>query len=150
MKGIDMADTVQNLNSLIADFTVLYQKLRHYHWNVTGSRFFQLHEKFEEMYTGVGGTIDELAERVVGLEGTPLHTLAHVLETASLSEDASTPADAEMVGRTIADFETLSEQMLGMIASAEKEDDRTTVNLLDEIRDGLAGHLWMLKAWSKE
>lgn len=145
-----MADTVENLNSLIADFTVLYQKLRHYHWNVKGPRFFQLHEKFEEMYTGVGDTIDELAERVVGLEGTPLHTLAHVLETASLSEDASMPGDEEMVERTIADFETLSEGILGMIAAAEEADDRTTVNLLDEIRDGLEGHLWMLKSWAKE
>ncbi|MFP3855078.1 MAG: ferritin-like domain-containing protein, partial [Anaerolineales bacterium] len=39
------------LNTLIADFTVFYQKLRHYHWNIKGEEFFMLHEKFKEIYT---------------------------------------------------------------------------------------------------
>lgn len=143
-------NTVPQLNALIADLTVLYQKLRHYHWNVSGPRFFQLHEKFEEMYTGVGDTIDELAERVIGLDGVPVHTLAHVLDSASLSEDESLPAAAEMVQRTVADLETLNSHMLEVIAAGEEADDRTTVNLLDGVRDQFEGHLWMLKAWLKE
>lgn len=140
-------DTVQQLNSLLADFTVFYQKLRHYHWNVTGRGFFQLHEKFEEMYNSVNDSIDEIAERIVSLEGTPLHTLAHVLETASLSEDASVPAATEMVQNTISDLETLRDRLLDAITAAEGAEDRTTFNLLDGIRDGLDQYRWMLKAW---
>lgn len=143
-------DTVQQLNSLLADFTVFYQKLRHYHWNVTGRGFFQLHEKFEEMYNSVNDSIDEIAERIVGLEGTPLHTLAHVLETASLSEDASVPAATEMVQNTISDLETLRDRLLDAITAAEGAEDRTTVNLLDDIRDGLDQYRWMLEAWLAE
>lgn len=143
-------DTVQQLNALIADYTVFYQKLRHYHWNVKGPRFFQLHEKFEEMYVAVGDTIDEIAERVIGLEGTPLHTLAHVLETASLSEDPSLPGATGMVQQTVADIETLRERLLDAITAAEAAEDRTTVNLLDDARDALAAHEWMLAAWLQE
>lgn len=143
-------DTVQQLNSLLADFTVFYQKLRHYHWNVTGRGFFQLHEKFEEMYNSVNDSIDEIAERIVGLEGTPLHTLAHVLETASLDEDASVPAATEMVQNTISDLETLRDRLLDAITAAEGAEDRTTVNLLDDIRDGLDQYRWMLEAWLAE
>ena len=40
-------EIIQNLNLLVADMTVFYQKLRLYHWNVKGPQFFQLHEKFE-------------------------------------------------------------------------------------------------------
>ena len=138
---------IDKLNGLVADFTVFYQKLRHYHWNVKGEQFFQLHVKFEEIYTEVGDQIDEIAERIVGLGGTPLHTLAHMLDSASLSEDASVPAGAQMVARTVTDLEALSGSLLAAIDAAEAAGDRTTVNLLDGIHDGLQAHLWMLKAW---
>jgi starvation-inducible DNA-binding protein len=137
----------QRLNTLIADFTVFYQKLRHYHWNVKGENFFMLHEKFEEMYTEVGDVIDELAERVVGLDSIPLHTLGHMLETTSIEEDGELPKPATMVARVVGDVESLTQKLLASITTAEEADDRTTANLLDEIHDGLEGHLWMLKAW---
>lgn len=140
-------EQITQLNELIADFTVFYQKLRHYHWNVKGEQFFMLHEKFEEMYTEVGDVIDELAERVVGLEGIPLHTLGHMLETTSLEEDGELPAPVKMVTRTVRDVEALSKSLLAAIDTAEDADDRTTVNLLDGVHDGLQAHLWMLRAW---
>jgi starvation-inducible DNA-binding protein len=135
------------LNTLIADFTVFYQKMRHYHWNVKGENFYMLHEKFEEMYTEIGDVIDELAERVVGLESIPLHTLGHMLETASIEEDGELPKPATMIARVVGDVEFLTQKLLASITTAEEADDRTTVNLLDEIHDSLEGHLWMLKAW---
>lgn len=137
----------KQLNVLIADFTVFYQKLRHYHWNVKGPQFFKLHEKFEEIYTEVGVVIDELAERVVGLDGVPLHTLAHMLEETNLQEDADLPAPGVMVTRAIQDIETLTDSLQDVIEEAEGVEDRTTTNLLDEVKDGLEAHLWMLKAW---
>jgi starvation-inducible DNA-binding protein len=140
-------ELTDQLNALIADFTVFYQKLRHYHWNVKGEQFFRLHEKFEEIYTEAGDVIDELAERVVGLEGVPLHTLAHMLEATSIKEDGQLPAPNTMVSRTVGDVETLNKSLMSSIETAEGLDDRTTVNLLDEVRDGLEAHLWMLKAW---
>ncbi len=140
-------EVVNHLNTLIADFTVFYQKLRHYHWNVKGEEFFKLHEKFEEIYTETGDVIDELAERVVGLEGVPLHTLAHMLESTGLEEDVDLPAGGEMVSRTVKDMESINAQLLKGIDAAEKAEDRTTTNLLDDIHDGLEAHLWMLKSW---
>lgn len=135
------------LNTLIADFTVFYQKLRHYHWNVKGEEFFKLHEKFEEIYSEVGDIIDELAERVVGLEAVPIHTLGHMLEETSLSEDVEIPAKKEMVVRIVKDVKSLNKTLLAAIKVAEASGDRTTTNLLDDIHDGLEAHLWMLKAW---
>jgi starvation-inducible DNA-binding protein len=141
---------IDQLNHLVADFTVFYQKLRHYHWNVKGEDFFRLHEKFEEIYTGVGDVIDELAERIVGLDGIPLHTLGHMLEATSLKEDEELPAPATMVTRTVKDVETVKKNLFAAIESAEAANDRTTANLLDEVADGLEAHLWMLKAWQSK
>ena len=138
---------IEKLNGLVADFTVFYQKLRHYHWNVKGAQFFQLHAKFEEIYTEVGDQIDEIAERIVGLNGTPLHTLADMLKHASVKEDASLPSGADMVARTIADIEHLGTNLQAALEAAEAANDNTTFNLLDGIHDAPQGHLWMLKAW---
>ena len=132
---------------MIADFTVFYQKLRHYHWNVKGPQFFKLHEKFEEIYTGVGNVIDDLAKRVVSLDGVPLHTLAHMLEETTQKEDPDLPASAVMVTRTIQDMETLTGSLQEVINAAEDAGDRSTTNLLDDVIDSLEAHLWMLKAW---
>lgn len=139
----------QNLNKLIADFTVFYQKLRHYHWNVKGPQFFQLHEKFEVIYNEVGMAIDELAERVVGLNGVPLHTLADMLKETDLDEDPEMAEPAVMVSRTVKDIKSLNQSLQATIELAEEAADRTTANLLDETKDGLEAHLWMLKAWEE-
>jgi len=138
---------VSKLNSLVADFTVFYQKLRHYHWNVKGPRFFILHQKFEEIYDEINLVIDELAERIVGLEGVPLHTLAHVLEEASLQEDPNIPDGEAMVAALVSDMTALTKSLQSALEEAEDAEDRTTVNMLDEVKDGLEAHIWMLKAW---
>ena len=54
--------TVEQLNVLLADYHIYYQKLRNFHWNVVGENFFDLHEKFEEMYNDTLIKIDEIAD----------------------------------------------------------------------------------------
>ena len=142
-------ETVKNLNQLVADMTVFYQKLRHYHWNVKGPQFFMLHEKFELIYTEVGDVIDELAERIVGLDGVPLHTLSAMLENTSLKEDTENPQPDKMVNRIVDDMELIVGKLQTAIEESEDSIDRTTTNLLDGIKDGLEGHLWMLKSWQQ-
>ena len=141
--------TVNNLNLVIADLTIFYQKLRHYHWNVKGPDFFRLHEKFELMYDEVNLALDEVAERVVGLDGTPFHTLKDMLEQTSLKEDPETPTGEVMVDNLVKDITGLTSKMQSFIDDAEEDQDRTTVNMLDAIKDGLEAHQWMLKAWQK-
>lgn len=148
-----MADServVEGLNGLLADATVFYQKLRHYHWNVEGRHFFELHAKFEELYAGWADTIDEIAERILMIGGVPRHTLKSLLEAAGLEEDESIPNAGAMVERVVADLGRLHGRAGELIETAEAAGDRGTVNLLDGFRDGLEKDLWMWKAWQKE
>jgi starvation-inducible DNA-binding protein len=41
------------LNELLADYMVFYQNTRGLHWNIKGEKFFELHLKFEELYTNL-------------------------------------------------------------------------------------------------
>lgn len=56
------------LNTLLATYQIHYQNLRALHWNVKGANFFELHLKYEELYTRTQIIIDDLAERILTLE----------------------------------------------------------------------------------
>lgn len=140
--------SVDSLNRLLADASVFYQKLRHYHWNVRGPHFFALHAKFEELYTAWAEHIDRIAERVLTVGGVPLHTLRSLLERSALEEDEEIPGAEKMVSRLVADMLVLRDTLAQARAEAEARGDDGTVTLLDDIRDGLEKNAWMLRAFN--
>jgi starvation-inducible DNA-binding protein len=63
----------EKLNELLANYSIFYQNVRGYHWNIKGEKFFELHVKFEELYTDLQLKIDEIAERILTLGDSPAH-----------------------------------------------------------------------------
>ena len=144
-----MADNVvEKLNGLLADAIVFYHKLHHYHWHVSGPDFYDLHERFEELYEKWAGTIDAVAERVVTLGGRAHPTLAGAIASARLEEDAGCPAPGKMLANVVADLETQLEGMRAVGAAADAAGDRGTAGMTDELIGDIEKRLWMLKAWS--
>ena len=135
------------LNRHTADLTVLTQRLRSFHWMVTGPQFFQLHALFEKEYDRWADAADEFAERSLALGGTPPLTLADMLRLARFEELPGTLSAQGMVERYRQDLEALRESFAATLASAEEDGDRTTANLLDGHLDGIEKTLWMLGAW---
>lgn len=143
-------ELIEELNRLLSDYQVLYQKLRAYHWNVEGKDFFQLHEKFEELYDAVTVQIDDIAERIRGLGDYPVSTYSEQLVEARIAEDNGRIESEQMVKNLCSDYESLQDALDEAIEVAEGEDDSTTVNLLEEIQDDQAMTLWMLKSYLSE
>lgn len=137
----------KGLNGILADATVLYEKLHAFHWYVAGHQFFQLHAKFEELYDRFAEVVDDVAERVLTIGGKPLATLRAVLENAEIKEYDGTKSGPEMIATLAGNFKLLLDKSGRVIEEAEKTDDRGTANLLDGLRDELEKSLWMLKAW---
>ena len=137
---------IAELNGLLADATIFYQKARHYHWNVTGNGFFTLHRAFEDLYTTWADTIDDLAERIRTIGGIPVHTLAAILVRATLEEDDSVPKAEDMVRRIAYDMEALHASVSDVRERAEKESPGTA-DLLSRIVDDLEKDLWKFGAW---
>src|SRR5688572_33358814 len=79
----------ESLNLVLVNYSVHYQKLRNYHWNVKGSDFFDLHEQFEQQYTEVLENIDVIAERIRVFGKTPLSTMKDYLEISEIKETTS-------------------------------------------------------------
>ncbi|HNQ27496.1 MAG TPA: ferritin-like domain-containing protein, partial [Aquaticitalea sp.] len=85
--GLDTKKTkelAKDLNDLLANFQIYYQNLRGIHWNIQGKRFFELHPKFEELYNDANLKVDEIAERVLTLGETPLHTFDDYTKAAKV------------------------------------------------------------------
>jgi starvation-inducible DNA-binding protein len=140
-------DLIEELNRLLSDYQVLYQKLRAYHWNVEGPDFFRLHETFEELYNTVTLQVDEIAERIRALGEYPTSTYSEQLVEARISEDNGRIDAQQMVKNLCSDYENLQDALEDAVELAENEGDSTTVNLLEDIQDGQEETIWMLKAY---
>ncbi|TXE11619.1 DNA starvation/stationary phase protection protein [Seonamhaeicola algicola] len=150
MNDEKLLNVVVELNILLADYHVYYQKLRSNHWNITGKNFFDLHEKFEEMYNDAKVKIDEIAERILTLKHHPMSKFQDYLKTASISEDTPLKTDTEMVNETLKDHKILLEQMSKVVDEANNISDEGTVDLIGAYIRELEKTSWMLTAWSKK
>lgn len=138
--------TTEKLNLLLADYSVLYQKLRGFHWNVRGPMFFTLHAKFEELYTSAAMRVDEVAERIAALGGRPLSTLEEYLEVSRIKEDADSPNAEAMVAGIRDDYLALNEALRAVAATAAEAGDSATEGYAIEVVTEQEQTIWMLNA----
>ena len=142
------ANVIDELNGILADATVFYYKLHHFHWNVKGEHFFTLHEKFEELYNEWANIIDDVAERILELGGVTLPSLSVCLTQTSIKEASAAPQDhRQMVQATVDDVHAQRARMLKAQLVAQEAKDKTTENILDQFVDKSAQHVWMLNAF---
>jgi len=137
----------EELNKLVATWSVLYTKLHNYHWYVKGPEFFTLHTKFEELYNEATLHMDEIAERLLAIGGEPVATMKEQLELSVVKEATGKESSDEMVQAIVDDFaETMKSLKKGM-DEAEKNGDDMTVDMLNAIYQSLEKHSWMFTAF---
>ncbi|MFX0572599.1 Dps family protein [Bacillus pumilus] len=143
-----MSEKLLNVvNKQVADWTVLYVKLHNYHWYVKGKDFFTLHEKFEELYTETATYIDDLAERMLALNGQPVATMKECLEISSIQEAEGNESAEQMVKNLYDDFSNIAEKLKQGMELAGEVGDETTGDMLLAIHQSIEKHNWMLKAF---
>lgn len=142
-------EVIEALNKQVAEWTVLYTKLHNYHWYVKGPNFFSLHEKFEELYNEASVYVDDLAERILAIEGNPIATLREALEWSVIEEAEKNLTANQMVEQLSKDFITVIAQLEEGIQLAEKVNDDMTGDMLLAMVTSLEKHNWMLKSFLK-
>ncbi|WP_295182694.1 Dps family protein [uncultured Christiangramia sp.] len=141
------AKTVSELNILLADYHLYYQKLRNFHWNVIGKNFFDLHEKFEELYDEAKLKVDEIAERILTLRYQPTSNMSEYLKDSNLKESPSDISDSKMIEILLEDHGLLLKQMRKVVEIADKSGDEGTIDLIGAYIRELEKTSWMLDAW---
>ena len=144
-----LVPVITELNVLLADYHIYYQKLRSFHWNVLGKNFFDLHIKFEELYGDARVKIDEIAERILTLGHHPVSNFSDYLNNSSLKEVSAFIADTKMVEELLADHKAILGQMKKTIDTADEAGDEGTIDLIGAYIRELEKASWMLNAWNK-
>lgn len=143
-----LTNTTKELNTLLASYHIYYQNLRNFHWNIEGENFFELHEKFEELYMDARDQIDQIAERVLTLRSHPLSRLSDYLTTSKVQEANILSEDRAMVITLLENHKTLIEQMRGILKVAGEAKDEGTIDLISSFLESLEKKSWMLDAWT--
>ncbi|WP_299535673.1 Dps family protein [Ulvibacterium sp.] len=143
-------ELAEKLNILLANYQLFYMNARSFHWNIKGNSFFELHLKFEELYTDSLIKIDEIAERVLTLSHGPSHTFSKYLADSSIKEAKNISKGNEAIKKILEGFEILlplEREILSL--SDEMNDEGTNAMMSDYIREQ-EKLVWMYSAYLNE
>jgi len=143
----DSQEIVSELNILLANFQVYYQNLRGIHWNIKGKNFFDLHNKFEELYTDSQEKIDTIAERILTLQGTPLHTFEDYSKLAKVNVGKNISNDVKAVQLVVDSLATLLEIERTILDLSDKNDDEGSNAMMSDFIAEQEKTIWMMNAW---
>ncbi len=147
--ALETVELVEAMNTVIANFAVHYQKLRNFHWNITGPDFFDIHEKFEVQYNEAQVAIDVIAERVRVFGATPLSTYKEFLERSDIKEASPELTAHEMLGEVINDYETLIEKLYRVIEISLENGDSGTEDIAKKYVKQLEKNHWMMSSFAQ-
>ena len=143
-KAFELAD---KLNILLANYSIFYQNIRGYHWNIKGEKFFELHLKFEELYNDLFIKIDEVAERILTLGHLPKHRYSDYSKESKIAESNEVSNGTKAVNEILESFKTIimiQRDLLNL--SAEAGDEGTNALMSDYIR-AQEKLVWMYSAF---
>ena len=145
-----VVELVDQLNDLLANYQIHYQRLRGCHWNVKGSDFFTLHIKFEELYNNAQLTIDEIAERVLTLGKSPYSTYTDYISVSQIKEINPEGLDPKkMVEAILSDYKTLIDMEREIIETAsDTANDEGTADMITGFMKFQEKTSWMLRAYN--
>lgn len=127
----DLAKVIEILHLVLADETILYQKTKQFHWNVTGPHFISYHELFDKHAEIISETIDEVAERIRALGDFVKATLSANLKSTHLKEQENPHIPAlEMLKELLKDHEQIIRFLRESLSKISEHEDEGTVDFL--------------------
>jgi starvation-inducible DNA-binding protein len=135
------------LNDLLANYQVFYMNARGYHWNIKGDKFFELHLKFEELYNDALIKIDEIAERILTLGYTPLHSYTDYIKQSDVKEMKDVSDGYKAVQLVLDGFKTLLVKERELLKLAGKADDEGTNALMSDYIREQEKLVWMYSSF---
>lgn len=135
----------KTLNQFLADLSILAKKVQNFHWNIQGKGFFTIHEQLDKMYEDLNEIVDEVAERILALNGRPFSTMKSYLENSKIAEGKNEAITIEEALKTLTvDFEYIVNEAKVVKKQADEVEDFGTSAMMDEYIIKYEKLLWML------
>ncbi|MFM5751744.1 Dps family protein [Aeromonas veronii] len=148
--GLDTAQSqalAAELNKLLASYQILYMNVRGFHWNIRGNQFFELHLKFEEIYNDLLMKVDALAERILTLDGVPMHSFSDYLKVSAIPEQKGLHDGRACVESLLDSFRELLVAQRRILGQAAEAGDEGTASILSDYVQQQEKLVWMLRAY---
>ncbi|MFB2863885.1 Dps family protein [Aeromonas sp. MdU4] len=148
--GLDTAQSqalAAELNKLLASYQILYMNVRGFHWNIRGNQFFELHLKFEEIYNDLLLKVDALAERILTLDGVPMHSFSDYLKVSAIPEQKGLHDGRACVESLLESFRELLVAQRRILNQAAEAGDEGTASILSDYVQQQEKLVWMLRAY---
>lgn len=137
----------KTLNLFLADLATLAKKVQNFHWNIKGKSFFSIHEQLDKMYSDLNEVVDEVAERILALNGRPLSTMKSYLENSKINEGENKDITIdEALKKLIEDYRYIVDEAKQVKIKADESDDFGTSAMMDEYIIRYEKLLWMLRS----
>ena len=148
--GLDEGKTKElanQLNDLLANYSVFYQNARGFHWNIKGDKFFELHQKFQDLYNDLLLKIDDVAERILTLGYTPEHRYTVYVQQSQIKETNPIADGYKAVEQILEAFKILLTKQRALLQlSGDINDEGTSALVSDYIREQEKS-VWMYSAF---
>jgi starvation-inducible DNA-binding protein len=148
--GLDVKKTeklAEELNVLLANYSIFYQNTRGFHWNIKGEKFFELHLKFEEIYNDLLLKIDEVAERILTLGFTPQHNYSSYKKTAQINETEKISNGLKAMENIVTSFSIIINQQRDILKLSDEANDEGTNALMSDYIRSQEKLIWMYSAY---
>ena len=139
---------INALQQLLADYQIYYSNLRGLHWNVKGKDFFVLHKQYEEMYDNTAEKVDEIAERILMLDGVPAHNFSDYLKTSKVKEAGYVTIGSEGIKHVMDTISYFIASERDILKIASEAGDEATVALMSDYISEQEKLMWMLTAYN--
>lgn len=147
LRDEDCKKIAEKLNVLLANYSIFYQNTRGAHWNIKGEQFFTLHEKFEELYTGIGAKIDEIAERILTLGYTPKHNYSEYISVSTIKESQEVSDGNKCVEIILDSLRIVIELQREILDISDEANDEGTNGLVSGYITEQEKEAWMYQAF---
>lgn len=138
----------ESLNQLLANHQIYYQNLRGFHWLILGKNFFQLHELFEKLYNEASETVDEIAERILMLGFTPLHSFEKYIDKSEIKPVENIRSGEESLAVIVQNIQSLLNSVRSVLVLASENNDEGTVAMMGDLISSYEKQLWMFSAYN--
>ena len=147
-----MSELVDILKVLTADAVALTYKVKGYHWNVEGDDFPQWHEKLDDIYEDVDGSIDTFAEwiRMIDVNSYAPFSLSRLSALSTIPENPVSTDPMVMIADLANSFDiAIAKYVAGFdLATATKQNG--LANFMADRQTALQKWNWQLRASLKE
>jgi starvation-inducible DNA-binding protein len=138
--------TAETLQERLVSMIDLTLTLKHVHWNVVGPTFIGVHEMLDPQYEAASRMVDELAERIATLGGSPMGTPGSVVSQRRWDDY---PLGRAMVRDHLVELERVYDGLLadhrGCIDRLEDLDPVSQDILIDHAKE-LEQFQWFVRA----